>query len=459
MFQLWRQKIREAAVAYRNGQLDDAGTLLQRDNLREFRPGRKLAVKVAAGMAERAKGQAALGNTAAGWRDLQAATALQADSQQVQAVYETLLARGLDEIERYLAAGDTQQAVERLARLAERHPPTAAMRLLRRVANHLQAAAQAGRKGQFEAATEQLASAAELRPDLDWFPRRLEACNLKDAQYRRAVVELQAALAERDWATVLGRADALLALAPECPLGLTARRRAWDALQPPVPELGVRGAPTVALGRRGMPMESREPTHEAATGQRMILWIDAVGGFLVCLGDEIVLGRPAEGPGVDVPILADLSRRHAVIRRDGEAYLLEAMRATKVDGRAVLGVTSLTDGSSIELGGAVELRFRRPHPLSTSARLEITSGHKTVPHLDAILLMAESCVLGPAWHNHVVCRPWQQDVVLFRQQNQLLCRSKAGLIVAGQPHSGSLPLNPGVRVEGEDLAFSVERAV
>lgn len=459
MFQRWRQKIREAAVAYRNGQLDEAGTMLQKDNLREFSPGRKLAVKVAAGMAERARGQAALGNTAAGWRDLQAAAALQADNQQVQAVREALLARGLSEVERYLAAGDTQEALDRLARLAERHPPTPAMRLLRRVASHLQAAASAGRKGHFEEAAEQISSAAALRPDLDWFPRRLEACNLKDAQYQGAVAELQSALAERDWATVLGRADALLALAPECPVGLTARRRAWDALQPPAPALGARGALTAALGRRGIKMEGHQSTNEAAKDQRMLLWIDAVGGFLVCLGDEIVLGRPAEGPGVDVPILADLSRRHAVIRRDGEAYLLEAIRATKVDGRPVLGVTSLADGSSIELGGAVELRFRRPHPLSASARLEIISGHKTVPHVDAILLMAESCVLGPAWHNHVVCRPWQRDVVLFRQQNQLLCRSKAGLMVAGEAHLGSLPLNPGVRVEGEDLAFSVEAAV
>lgn len=458
MFQLWRQKIREAAVAYRNGQLDEAGSMLQKDNLREFSPGRKLAVKVAAGMAERARDKAALGNTAAGWRDLQAATALQADNQQVVAVREALLARGLGEVERYLAAGDIQEALDRLARLAERHPPTAAMRLLRRVAGHLQAASSACQKGQFEAAAEQISSAAALRPDLDWFPRRLEACTLKDAQYQAAVAELQSALGERNWVAVLSRADALLALAPECPVGLTARRRAWDALQPPAAELGARGALTAALGRRGIKMEG-QPTNGAAKDERMVLWIDAVGGFLVCLGDEIVLGRPAEGPGVDVPILADLSRRHAVIRRDGEAYLLEAIRTTKVDGRPVQGVTSLADGSLIELGGAVELRFRRPHPLSASARLEIISGHKTVPHVDAILLMAESCVLGPAWHNHVVCRPWERDVVLFRQQNQLLCRSKAGLTVAGQPHTGSLPLSPGVRVEGEDLSFSVEAAV
>src|SRR5438093_1143339 len=43
---------------------------------------------------------------------------------------------------------------------------------------------------------------------------------------------------------------------------------------------------------------------------RFMLWIDAVGGYLVCLGDEIVIGQAAPGTKVDVPIQADISRKH-----------------------------------------------------------------------------------------------------------------------------------------------------
>ena len=43
----------------------------------------------------------------------------------------------------------------------------------------------------------------------------------------------------------------------------------------------------------------------------------------------------------DVPILADLSSRHARIRRDGEGYLIEALREVRVDGRPVGGTTGL----------------------------------------------------------------------------------------------------------------------
>ena len=433
--------------------------MLQRDNLREFRPGRKLAVKVAAGMAERARNRAMLGDTAAGWNDLHAAVALQSDNEEARTVREALLARGLSEVERYLAAGDINIALDRLALLAERHPPTAPMRLLRRVAGHMQAANVAERKGRFEEAADRINAAATLRPDMDWFPRCLQACTLKAEKYDALAVKLQDALSAKDWSGVVASSDKMLVVAPECNVALSARRRAWDALQPPVvKKFPQRGAVADALGRRAVGDLAQKQRGLSTVENRFILWIDAVGGFLVCLGDEIVLGRPAEGAGVDVPILADLSRRHAVIRRDGESYLLEAIHPTKVDGRAVQGVTSLNDGSVIELASNVELRFRRPHPLSGSARLEIISGHKTVPHLDAILLMAESCVLGPAWQNHVVCRPWERDVVLFKHQNQLHCRSKSPLTAAGEVHTGSLALQSGVRVEGEDLAFSVEAA-
>ena len=42
----------------------------------------------------------------------------------------------------------------------------------------------------------------------------------------------------------------------------------------------------------------------------------------------IVLGQPSPGESIAVPILADLSRRHAVIRRDAGAYVLEPLQRT-----------------------------------------------------------------------------------------------------------------------------------
>jgi len=65
--------------------------------------------------------------------------------------------------------------------------------------------------------------------------------------------------------------------------------------------------------------------------KRIVAWIDGVGGFLICLGEEVVLGQPSVA-GADIPVLADLSRRHATIRREGESYVLTPANRVSIDG-------------------------------------------------------------------------------------------------------------------------------
>jgi hypothetical protein len=189
---------------------------------------------------------------------------------------------------------------------------------------------------------------------------------------------------------------------------------------------------------------------------KFLLWVDAVGGYWVCLGDEVTLGQPTTGGKVDVPILGDLSGRHARIRRDGEGYLIEAIREVWVDRRPVRWVASLGDGSRIRLGERVKLVFRRPHALSATARLEFHSGHRTQPSVDAVLLMADSCVLGPKPYSHVICRDWPREVVLYRHEDQLYCRVGGWMQVDGVRCEDRSPIRRNSRVVGERFSFSLE---
>jgi len=189
---------------------------------------------------------------------------------------------------------------------------------------------------------------------------------------------------------------------------------------------------------------------------RFLLWVDAVGGYWVCLGDEVTLGQPGFASRADVPILGDLSARHARIRRDGEGYLIEAFREVCVDGRPVEHLALLADGSKIQLGGSVRLVFRRPHALSATARLDFASHHRTQPSVDAILLMADSCVLGPRRHSHVVCPDWPADVVLFRQEKDLYCRSSGAFEVDGVRCRGPERICRTSRVVGAHFSLSLE---
>ena len=190
---------------------------------------------------------------------------------------------------------------------------------------------------------------------------------------------------------------------------------------------------------------------------RFLLWVDAVGGYWVCLGETIVLGQPVRRQTIDVPILGDLSSRHARIRRDDEGYLIEAIREVRVQGRPVSHMVSLSDGDLIQLGEGVRLRFRRPHTLSATARLDFLSHHRTQPSADGVLLMADSCVLGPKPHSHVVCHKWPAEVILYRHDEELFCRTAGVLEIDGMRHKGRGRVMPNSRVAGEWFSLSLEQ--
>lgn len=299
---------------------------------------------------------------------------------------------------------------------------------------------------------------------------------------------LQEAIAAGRWDAALKAADEALRLAPADRTAQKLRRRVWknvgldltqtyrgravrreagDESPAPTP-IAMSDVPRSKDNVRQLSESLRQTTlHKpsaasdtAVAGQqaeRHMLWVDAVGGYMVCVDDVIVLGQPAGSSQPSVPIQADLSRRHAVLRREGGNYVLEPLGRVKLDGRELTGPTVLDHEHVIELGSAVRLRFTRPHALSATARLVIESGHRTVPAADAVLLMADSCILGPASHSHVRCRDWKQDVILFRKGNKLACRTNQPVELGGVPAEGPIELQPGSRVEGEEFALSVEK--
>jgi hypothetical protein len=199
--------------------------------------------------------------------------------------------------------------------------------------------------------------------------------------------------------------------------------------------------------------------------KNFLLWIDAVGGFLVCTGDSVAIGQPDEGRegSPDVPILGDLSHRHARIRRDGENYLIEAIRDVRIDGKPIPRVSegsrpiaALADGCKIELGSSVRLKFRRPHALTTTARLEFASNHHTQPRVNAVLLMADTCILGPRPQSHIVCRHWTEEVILFKHDNELYCRTRGTMQIDGVARRDRGRIQYDSHVSGEGFSFNLE---
>jgi hypothetical protein len=477
MFPAWRLQLREARLAIADGRWDEAAELLAGQSLREFLPAKRLSQQLAAQLIERARQRIESGQSTAGWRDLDQAARLGLDGVDVSGFRHQEFQRRLDDAVELLASGQATAARAALERMDHRRLGGPERRRWHMIAEHMESADQRARKGDLASAIESINEAQRLLPAegsagvSQRLEDRLRGLRGVAGQLQGLDARLHAALAATDWTEVLAAADAVLELAPQHSAARQARYKAWQAVGMEVTQAHY--ASPAARGRqwpgprRQVPASATSTRQHARNGKaetvserkackRIVAWIDAVGGFLICLGDEIVLGQPSAEGGVDVPILGDLSRRHAVIRRDREAYVLTPLHPTSVDGQVISEPAILRDKAVIKLGDAVEFRFRKPHALSATAVLELVSHHRIEPAVDGIVLMSESCILGHQPHSHVRCRDWTGDLVLFRRGEDLLCRTQIPVEIDGQTCIGQAAVTANCRIESDEFALSFE---
>lgn len=469
MFPLWRFKLRQAQIALDEGRLEEAAQLAGQAELNEYLPIRQLLGKVGQQLARRALERAASGDLAAAWRDLDSSRKLAGETGDWQQLQQAVANVAQQEIVQHLKANDFAGAATRLERLAKQPNAGVGWKTLSDVARRLESASKLLQRGKYTEAEAQLAAAVALQPDLGFIAEQLQACRQQAKQAGTLGEQLHAALAAADWTKVAALAGQWLGFAPENRMARDAQRRAWA-------EVGGRvrdsrhltetqhWAPEGQQQRRAVdsemlarPAGERRGSSVLSPSNRFMLWIDAVGGFLVCLADEVVLGQAVATTAADVPIQADISRQHAKLIRHAEGYVLEPLHGTTLhNGQVITSPAVVADGDEIGLGDAVKLRFVKPHVLSSSARLDMISGHRTLPFADSVILMGESCVLGPKWQNHVICREWASDVVLYRGDEAIMCRAMEGVEIDGRLVDGRGPVQPGSRVIGTDFSLSIE---
>jgi hypothetical protein len=209
-------------------------------------------------------------------------------------------------------------------------------------------------------------------------------------------------------------------------------------------------------GRAAVPSRPLARVDAAGPKGRFLLWVDAVGGYLVCLDDHIVLGRAGPDSQADVPLMGDLSRNHATLVRNGESYLLQAHHPSFVNGKPVADQAVLKNGDVIRLGSTVELEFRQPSPVSATARLSIVSRHRLPLAVDGVLLMAETCIVGEAPQAHIPAPALANPVVLYRQAGSLWCRAVGAFDVDGHTCASRAPITLQSSVLGDGFSFSLE---
>jgi tetratricopeptide (TPR) repeat protein len=439
--------LRQAQEALKSGRLEEAHRILCQSAAQGHKKSFELLQQVVRGFVERGERHLRQDDPEGAWHDLLQAEQLDRDNRDADRLRQALVRLGLAEVRAMLQAGEPARAAEISGRLRERSVRQPELLLLEEAAKGwIQARDQAAR-GEFARAIELAERVRRLLPGnaepLNRFRAELEA---NRDRFGELVKQLHEATEAARWTDVLERADAVLAIAPQHPEARKARGLAWKSVEP---------ATVVARPPVVVPQLTESAGGRTEVAQRFVLWIDGVGGYLVCLGNRVTMGQATPDGYVDVPLYADVSRLHATLVREDGNYVLEATRPVQVNGKTVEKAL-LRANDRITLGTTCQLQFRQPAPVSASARLDLTSGQRLPLAVDGVILMADTLLLGPGPQVHVTVADLKQPVVLYRHKDGLGVRCPGPFVIDGQRCQERGLLRPTSSVSGEDFSFAVE---
>jgi len=439
--------LRHAQEALKTGRLDVAQRLLADPSFQGDKRTWELVQQLTRAFAERGERCLRQDDAAAAWSDLLRAEQGDAADPAVVRLRQVLTRLSLAEMRALLEAGAVVRALEAAAKMRDRLVRPAELESLEEAARDWAKASELADRGEFPQALTVLARVRRFLPgSADCLERFRIGLEERHQTFTGLVLQLHDAASKKRWPEVLEISEKILALAPQHAEARKIRSRAWKAVEPvtvagPSPKLEADPGDALPSPRQAL--------------QQFLLWVDGVGGYLVCLGNRVTFGQATPESCVDVALFADISRLHAALTRDAEGYLLESFRAARVNGRAV-DKALLHSGDRVTLGTCCQIRFHQPVPISASARIDLVSGHRLWLAVDAVLLMADTLVLGPGQQVHVSLPEVKSSVILYRQKDGLGVRYAGNLLVNGRPCRERATLEPGTTVAGDDFSLTLE---
>src|SRR5262249_22115599 len=433
--------------ALKNGRLEEAHRLLGQSAAQGHQRSWDLLHQVALGFVQRGERHLSQNDAEAAWNDLLLAEQVGlADDSAAVRLPQILSRKALDELQAILQAGDPGRAVTFAELLRNRSVRQSDLDILESAAKEWLQARDLADRGEFNMALLKVERLRRQAPHLTALERFQQELNRRRDNCVALLVQLHEAVDKSHWRKVVELADQVLAVAPQQTQARKAKAQAWKVIEPST--VGVKPDGTA------MPVERLAVPPKASDRlERFMLWIDGVGGFLVCLNNRVTLGQATPDAAVDIAFYADLSRLHANLTRDGGNYLVEAVRPLRVNGQATEKAV-LEPGDRITLGGACQMKFCQPVPVSATARLDLTSGHRLGLAVDASVLMADTLVLGPGSQVHIAIQDLPHSAVLFRQKDSLGIRYPGTFTIDGQKcqERGTLARNSKVIID--DCTFA-----
>lgn len=448
--------LKQMTEALNLGRLEEALALGMQPGVKEHQRGHELLKQLGIAFLERAKIALGRQQVAAAWKDTEYAGQAGAETKLVERFRHETAETAKKTARTWLEQGPAQRALDQIAALRQQGLKLPELSDQEIVAKAWLAAQELAERGEFGLAIAKLDA-------VEWQPYPAIAAfhaALMEQQFAftEKNAELQLALEDRRWRDVIRLADQLIVLAPHNAPVRRARGLAWKELEPPTL---VPAAPAKAAGGSVALLEpppqaapAPEPAPTPSLPRRFLLWIDGIGGFLVCLSAKVSLGQASEGT-VDLPLFADISRLHAYITRDSEGYLLEALRPSSVNGKPIDKVL-LKDGDQIGLGNACRLAFHQPVAITNTGRIEVQSRHKLPLSLDGVILMDETLLLGNTVDAHITVPFLRRPLALLRRRDELIAQTAMPFEIDGKPQKNRGVLRMDSCVTGEDFRISLE---
>ena len=474
----WNLKTKFAEQALQCGDLDQAVRHFELGQIHHENKKLTLARSLADALLERAKVSVSMGQFCVAWKDLDEVSKFNVEALGAEARKwkNQLIELTIESADASLVRGEPIYALNCIEVLGQRRVMDWRLDNIRMVSECLNSANRFAAKGQFKKSVAELEKAKIARPDLPFLDSRISAFKIRQRQMKKHVTNLEAYALQCKWGDVSLSCKQILHIAPTNQIAFEARqecsarlkkktRRQMDSTKVNSSAAksdrvvnthrGSRAGKKNAVVERSMSDRIR-PMVNQTSGNKFLLWVDGVGGYLVC-GDRVnSLGQAIDSARVDIGIQGNLRSHHANLERVDGGHLLEPIGNISIDGIELDSKVVLKDGQTLALEGGVELSYSQTHALSKTARLNFVSRHRSVPWADAVILPVTSIILGPNRSNHVCCPTWSENLMLFERSGQWFCRSQQAMEVDGKLVNAETAIELDSRIVGDDFSLTLE---
>lgn len=181
---------------------------------------------------------------------------------------------------------------------------------------------------------------------------------------------------------------------------------------------------------------------------RWRLWIDGCGGYLLLTGNRWTFGGVHAHSIADVRVRADWPRVAGRLERQASDYFwCDLSSAVPTEPTRSL----IRPGRTLPIVGSARLTLSQPSPLVATAVLQLAAPHRFDEHVDGVILVDQTLLIGPYPECHIRCDPPKDQPIPER----LLMTHCGGQWQAGV--AGHLqPLIPGQTTQLHSISMTLE---